>query len=62
MNLDDLLNRAQTAFRERKFQQAQQLLERAVEASPQDPMLCLRLGQVHMAQGNVEETLSFLRQ
>lgn len=57
----DILQNAQQAFRERDFERAEDLLSQALEQDPNNAVILLRLGQVHMAQGNFEESLHFLR-
>ena len=57
----DLHAQAQQAFRSRDFAMAEQLLLKCLEQTPNDAVLLMRLGQVHMAQGNFEESFDYLR-
>ena len=57
----DTQKQAQQAFRNRDFATAEQLLLECLEQQPEDAIILMRLGQVHMAQGNFEESFTFLR-
>lgn len=57
----DVLLQAQQAFRNRDFDTAEKLLVQCLEQSPDDATILMRLGQVHMAQGNFEDSFVFLR-
>jgi tetratricopeptide (TPR) repeat protein len=57
----DILKEAQQAFRNRDFPKAKTLLTQALENDPENSILLMRLGQVHMALGNFEESLDALR-
>ena len=58
----DIQTQAQQAFRNRDFTTAEQLLLQCLVEYPDDAMILMRLGQVHMAQGNFQESFDFLRQ
>lgn len=58
----DIQTQAQQAFRDRDFTTAERLLLQCLENHPDDAIILMRLGQVHMAQGNFQESFDFLKQ